>query len=57
MIRFFTCKNNKTDLKETLLKELFNSKKQRKNIIRAAKESSEDQKKILIKYQSRLIKN
>jgi len=43
-------KENTNKAKEFILKEFFNSSKQKKVVTRAAKESAEDQKILITKY-------
>lgn len=51
MFLFFSKKNNNDkEIKKIILKQLFNSKTQKKAIMEAARESAKDQNKILLKY-------
>lgn len=43
-------KNNKEEAKQAILKEFFNSTKQKKAVTKAAKESAKDQKALVDKY-------
>jgi hypothetical protein len=50
---FNTISKRDEDIKIALKKELFNSKHHKKVVTRAAKESAEDQQKILLQYHQR----
>ena len=52
MISFPFLGSEKRQAKDILLKELFNSSKQKKAIRRAARESAKDQRDLVEKYQA-----
>lgn len=54
MFKFFTQKKraDMSDPKILLNKEVFTAAKQKKNVTRAARESAEDQKKVVEKYRA-----
>lgn len=47
-------KKNKADAKDIVLKELFNASTQKKAITRAARESAEDQRAVVERYNEML---
>lgn len=51
MRNIFT-QNRKEEAKRIILKELFNSREQKKAILKAARESANDQKTLVEKYKS-----